>query len=167
MRFLLYALIAVIFAATSANAESIGQTIIHMDDLPSSKNIGDNFTGNVRVDPAFETKAPQRVYGAYVTFEPGARTKWHSHPLGQTLIVTSGAGLTQEWGKPVQVIRRGDIVLCPPNVKHWHGALPSKAMTHLAIGERADGKSVNWLESVSDEQYQAQENLIPQSKERP
>lgn len=102
---------------------------------PSSTAPKQNFTGNVRVDPAFETQAPQRVYGAYVTFEPGARTNWHTHPLGQILIVTFGTGLTQEWGGPIQVIRQGDVVLCPPNVKHWHGTAPNAAMTHLAICE--------------------------------
>ena len=89
------------------------------------------------------------------TFEPGARTNWHTHPLGQTLLVTFGVGLTQEWGGPVQIIRQGDVVLCPPNVKHWHGAAPDTTMTHLAIGERLDGKSVTWMEQVSDEQYNA------------
>ena len=105
-----------------AHAEAQGQLVIPAGSRPSSTASGQNFTGNVRVDPAFETQAPQRVYGSYVTFEPGARTNWHTHPLGQTLLVTFGVGLTQEWGGPVQVIRQGDVVLCPPNVKHWHGA---------------------------------------------
>ena len=138
-----------------AYAEAQGQLVIPAGSRPSSTAPGQNFTGNVRVDPAFETQAPQRVYGSYVTFEPGARTKWHTHPLGQTLLVTSGVGLTQEWGGPVQIIRQGDVVLCPPNVKHWHGAAPDTTMTHLAIGERLDGKSVTWMEQVSDEQYNA------------
>ena len=136
-------------------AEAQGQLVIPAGSRPSSTASGQNFTGNVRIDPAFETQAPQRVYGSYVTFEPGARTNWHTHPLGQTLLVTFGVGLTQEWGGPVQIIRQGDVVLCPPNVKHWHGAAPDTTMTHLAIGERLDGKSVTWMEQVSDEQYNA------------
>ena len=138
-----------------AYAEAQGQLVIPAGSRPSSTASGQNFTGNVRIDPAFETQAPQRVYGSYVTFEPGARTNWHTHPLGQPLLVTFGVGLTQEWGGPVQIIRQGDVVLCPPNVKHWHGAAPDTAMTHLAIGERLDGKSVTWMEQVSDEQYNA------------
>ena len=138
-----------------AYAEAQGQLVIPAGSRPSSTASGQNFTGNVRIDPAFETQAPQRVYGSYVTFEPGARTNWHTHPLGQTLLVTFGVGLTQEWGGPVQIIRHGDVVLCPPNVKHWHGAAPDTTMTHLAIGERLDGKSVTWMEQVSDEQYNA------------
>ena len=137
-----------------AYAEAQGQLVIPAGSRPSSTASGQNFTGNVRIDPAFETQAPQRVYGS-VTFEPGARTNWHTHPLGQTLLVTFGVGLTQEWGGPVQIIRQGDVVLCPPNVKHWHGAAPDTTMTHLAIGERLDGKSVTWMEQVSDEQYNA------------
>ena len=128
-----------------AYAEAQGQLVIPAGSRPSSTASGQNFTGNVRIDPAFETQAPQRVYGSYVTFEPGART----------LLVTFGVGLTQEWGGPVQIIRQGDVVLCPPNVKHWHGAAPDTTMTHLAIGERLDGKSVTWMEQVSDEQYNA------------
>ena len=138
-----------------AYAEAQGQLVIPAGSRPSSTASGQNFTGNVRIDPAFETQAPPRVYGSYVTFEPGARTNWHTHPLGQTLLVTFGVGLTQEWGGPVQIIRQGDVVLCPPNVKHWHGAAPDTTMTHLAIGERLDGKSVTWMEQVSDEQYNA------------
>ncbi len=111
--------------------------------------------GRVRVDPAFDTENPQRVYGAYVTFEPSSRTNWHIHPMGQVLIVTFGTGMTQEWGKEIQIIKQGDIVVCPPNVKHWHGAAPNAAMTHLAIGERLEGSSVTWLEEVSDEEYGA------------
>ena len=138
-----------------AYAEAQGQLVIPAGSRPSSTAPGQNFTGNVRVDPAFETQTPQRVYGSHVTFEPGARTNWHTHPLGQTLLVTFGVGLTQEWGGPVQIIRQGDVVLCPTNVKHWHGAAPDTTMTHLAIGERLDGKSVTWMEQVSDEQYNA------------
>ncbi len=98
-------------------------------------------------------RSPQRVYGAYVTFGPGARTDWHTHPLGQTLIVTFGTGLTQEWGGPIRTIHQGDVIICRLNVKHWHGAAPGSAMTHLAIGEREDGKSVTWMEKVTAGQY--------------
>lgn len=132
-----------------------GQIVIPGGSRPSSTAPSQNFTGNVRVDPAFQAQAPARAYGAYVTFEPGARTNWHIHPLGQTLIVTFGTGLTQEWGGPIQAIRQGDVVICPPDIKHWHGAAPDAAMTHLAIGEHLEGKSVEWLEQVRDEQYRA------------
>lgn len=153
--FVLCLLFSGVMTVPPTHAEAQGQLVIPAGSRPSSTAPGQNFTGNVRVDPAFETQAPQRVYGSHVTFEPGARTNWHTHPLGQTLLVTSGVGLTQEWGGPVQFIRQGDVVLCPPNVKHWHGAAPDAAMTHLAIGERLDGKSVTWMEQVSDEQYNA------------
>ena len=113
------------------------------------------FTGRARVDPLFSPNENINASGAYVTFEPGARSAWHTHPAGQRLVVTSGVGLTQEWGKPVQVIRQGDVVWCPPDVKHWHGAAPNSAMTHLAVGRSVDGKSVTWMEKVTDEQYNA------------
>ena len=113
----------------------------------------ENFTGVVRVDDRFQREAPARIGGATVTFEPGARTAWHTHPLGQTLIVTAGAGLVQNWGGPVQDIRPGDVVWIPPGVKHWHGASPRTGMTHIAIAEALDGKSVEWNEQVSAEQY--------------
>lgn len=115
----------------------------------------ENFTGRVRVDPLFNPDRDIHVSGAYVTFEPGARSAWHTHPAGQRLIVTSGVGLTQQEGRPVQTIRPGDVVSCPPGVKHWHGAAPGNAMTHLAITGVVDGKSVNWMEKVTDEQYSA------------
>ncbi len=139
--------------AYAEEQEKEGQIVIPAGSRSSVAVSGRNFTGTVRLDPVFQTQAPARSYGAYVTFEPGARTHWHTHPLGQTLIVTFGTGLTQEWGGPVQVIRPGDVVICPPGVKHWHGAAPDAAMTHLAIGEHLDGKSVEWMEPVSDEQY--------------
>jgi quercetin dioxygenase-like cupin family protein len=113
------------------------------------------FTGAVRVNPLFTAEAPARAVGACVTFEPGARTAWHTHPLGQTLIVTSGLGWAQREGGPVEEIRPGDVVWFPPGEKHWHGATPTTAMTHLAIQERLDGKTVEWLEHVTDEQYRA------------
>jgi quercetin dioxygenase-like cupin family protein len=121
----------------------------------STTGSADWFTGNVRIDPLFEAPEPARVHGANVTFEPGARTAWHRHPLGQTLIVTSGLGWAQRWGGPVEEIRSGDVVWFPPNEKHWHGATPTTAMTHIAIQEALDGKVVDWMEKVSEEQYQA------------
>ena len=120
---------------------------------PSGKGPSDYFTGTVRVDPLFKATEPARVVGASVTFEPGARTAWHTHPLGQTLVVTSGFGLVQHWGGRIEEIRPGDVVWFPPGEKHWHGAGPTTAMTHLAIQEALDGKTVDWMEKVSDEQY--------------
>lgn len=120
---------------------------------PSTKGPGDWFTGAVRIDPLFQAHDPARVAGARVTFEPGARTAWHTHPLGQTLIVTAGCGRAQCWGGPVEEIRPGDIVWFAPGEKHWHGASPTTAMTHVAIQERLDGKAVDWMEQVSDAQY--------------
>jgi quercetin dioxygenase-like cupin family protein len=122
---------------------------------PSERGPTEWFTGSVQLDPLFQAAEPARVAGASVTFEPGARTAWHTHPLGQTLIVTAGAGLAQRWGGPIEEIHPGDIVWFPPGEKHWHGATPSTAMTHIAIQERLDGKVVEWMEPVSDEQYRA------------
>jgi quercetin dioxygenase-like cupin family protein len=113
------------------------------------------FTGRVRIDPVYPANDDINASGGLVTFEPGARSNWHTHPKGQYLVVMSGVGLVQEWGKPVQVIRPGDVVWCPPGVKHWHGASPTTAMTHLAVTCTVGGKNVNWLEKVSDEQYLA------------
>ncbi len=124
---------------------------------PSSKGPGDYFTGTVRIDPLFNPPAPARAFGASVTFEPGARTAWHTHPLGQTLIVTAGSGRAQRWGGPIEQIRPGDVVWIPPGEKHWHGATPTTAMTHIAIQEQLDGKAVEWLEQVTEEQYQGDE----------
>lgn len=120
---------------------------------PSRKGDAEYFTGAVRVDPLFEAPEPARVTGASVTFEAGARTAWHTHPLGQTLIVTSGCGRAQRWGGPIEEIRPGDVVWFAPGEIHWHGATPATAMTHLAIQEMLDGKTVDWMEQVSDEQY--------------
>jgi quercetin dioxygenase-like cupin family protein len=122
---------------------------------PSTKGQADYFTGTVRIDPLFQAPDPARVRGVLVTFEPGARTAWHTHPLGQTLLVTSGCGWAQRWGGPVEEIRPGDVIWFPPGEKHWHGATATTAMTHIAILEQLDGKSVDWLEQVSDEQYRA------------
>jgi quercetin dioxygenase-like cupin family protein len=120
---------------------------------PSSKGPADWFTGTVRIDPLFTAPDPALVAGAHVTFEPGARTAWHTHPLGQTLIVTSGLGRAQREGGTVEEIRPGDVVWFAPNEKHWHGASPNTAMTHIAIQEKHNGKVVDWMEHVTDEQY--------------
>ena len=122
---------------------------------PSGKGPADYFTGTVRVDPMFKAPDPARVVGASVTFEPGARTAWHTHPLGQTLVVTTGRGWVQCEGGPVEEIRPGDVVWFPPSEKHWHGATPTTAMTHIAIVEHVGGKTADWMEKVSDEQFQA------------
>jgi len=128
--------------------------ITRVGSQPSGKGPADYFTGTVRVDPLFKATDPSRVAGAVVTFEPGARTAWHTHPLGQRLIVTAGCGRAQHWGGPIEEIRPGDVVMFAPGEKHWHGASPSTAMTHIAIQEQLDGRTVDWLEKVSDEQYQ-------------
>ncbi|MDB5445205.1 MAG: 4-carboxymuconolactone decarboxylase, partial [Phenylobacterium sp.] len=122
---------------------------------PSRKGPAETFTGAVRIDSPFQAPEPARVGGGIVTFEPGARSAWHSHPLGQTLIVTSGVGWTQCEGEPIVEIRAGDVIWRPPGHKHWHGATPTTAMTHVAIAEALDGRSVDWLEHVTDEQYLA------------
>jgi quercetin dioxygenase-like cupin family protein len=120
---------------------------------PSAKGPADWFTGTVRIDPLFQAADPARAAGACVTFEPGARTAWHTHPLGQTLIVTCGVGRVQRWGGPIEEIRPGDVVWFPPGEKHWHGASPTNAMTHIAVQEAENGRVVDWMEQVSDEQY--------------
>jgi quercetin dioxygenase-like cupin family protein len=120
---------------------------------PSRKGPTEYFTGAVRVDPLFQAPDPARVSGGHVTFEPGARSAWHTHPLGQTLIITSGLGWVQREGGPIEEVRPGDVVWFPPGLKHWHGATPTTAMTHIAIQEALNGRNVDWLEKVSDEQY--------------
>jgi quercetin dioxygenase-like cupin family protein len=122
---------------------------------PSRSGPKEYFSGTVRIDPLFEAHEPARSSGASVTFEPGARSGWHTHPLGQVLIVTSGCGLTQCWGEAAVTIRAGDVIWCPPGHKHWHGATPNTAMTHMAVQEALDGQVVEWLEKVSDEVYAA------------
>lgn len=119
----------------------------------TTNGLAENFTGAVRIEPLFSAKEPSRGAGASVTFEPGARTVWHTHPAGQTLIVTAGTGRVQQWGGKIEEIRTGDVVRIPPGKKHWHGAGPTTAMTHIAIQEAVDGKVVEWMEKVSDEQY--------------
>src|SRR3954469_14192549 len=121
---------------------------------PSAKGPSDWVTGTVRIDPLFQAAAPGRAGGAAVTFEPGARTAWPPHPLGQPLIVPAGAGRAQRWGGPIEDIRPGDVIWFPPGEKHWHGAAPTTAMTHIAVQEQLDGKAVDWMEQVSQEQYE-------------
>ncbi len=140
-------------SATSSPANA--QDIVRADTQVSTIGSTDYFTGRVRVDLLSAAGSDINASIAYVTFEPGARSAWHTHPAGQRLVVTSGVGLTQEWGKPVQELRPGDVVRCPPGVKHWHGAAPTSAMTHLALTGSADGKSVIWMERLTDEQYNA------------
>lgn len=143
-------------AHAQTSAPAAAQQVVRAGAQPSAQGPADFFTGRVRVDPVWPANADLNVSGGLVTFEPGARSAWHTHPMGQRLVVTSGVGLTQEWGQPAQVIRPGDVVWCPPRVKHWHGAGPTTAMTHLHVtGTTPDGKNVTWMEKVSDEQYNA------------
>jgi quercetin dioxygenase-like cupin family protein len=154
--------------ATGCKPEAVTETLRHIPlpqrqesnmeikrngSQPSSKGPADWFTGTVRIDPLFQANAPARASGATVTFEPGARTAWHTHPLGQTLIVTAGCGRVQREGGPIEEIHPGDVICLPPGEKHWHGAAPTTAVTHIAIQEQLDGKLVDWMEKVSDEQY--------------
>ena len=159
MRFL--AAIAISFCLLASGAHS--QTskdqgairIMRTGSQPSRQAPAENFTGSVRVDPLFRANAPARATGSLVTFEPAARTAWHTHSLGQILIVTAGTGRVQRWGDPVEEIRQGDVVWIPPGQKHWHGAAPNSSMAHIAIVEELDGKTVDWMEKVSDAQYAA------------
>lgn len=146
--------VALSLGASAAVAEpDKAVSVTRAGTTPSMAGPPSNFTGSVRVDSRFSATAPATVGGATVTFEPGARTAWHTHPLGQTLIVTAGVGLVQHWGGEIQEIRPGDIAWIPPGVKHWHGATATTAMSHIAISEAADGKVVDWMEHVTDEQY--------------
>lgn len=140
-------------AAADSNAGASAQEIVRAGTQPGSTGPAANFTGQVKVEPLWPANGQIAASGAYVTFEPGARSAWHRHPSGQRLVVISGSGLIQEWGKPVHTIAAGDTVWCPPGVKHWHGAAPGARMTHLAVTGMADGKGVEWLEKVSDEEY--------------
>jgi quercetin dioxygenase-like cupin family protein len=137
--------------ASSQDSQTI--KITRSGSRPSGQGPAEYFTGSVRVDSLFNANAPSRAAGARVTFEPGARTAWHTHPLGQTLIVTAGSGWLQQWGDPIQEIRQGDVVWIPPGLKNWHGATATTGMTHIAIQEHLDGQVVEWMEKVSDEQY--------------
>lgn len=145
-------ILAMALSAASV-AEQAPIAVTRIGSQASSAGLEQNFTGSVRVDSRFQAAAPARVGGGIVTFEPGARTAWHTHPLGQTLIVTAGVGRVQKWGDVVQEIRPGDVVWIPPGIKHWHGASPGMGMSHVAISESLDGKSVEWMEKVSQEQY--------------
>ncbi|KAB0583852.1 cupin domain-containing protein [Ideonella dechloratans] len=136
-------------------AEPATVQVIPVGSQASYPGPADWFTGTVRVDPLFAAAPPARTSGGLVTFEPGARTAWHTHPLGQTLIVTAGRGRVQQWGGPVQDIRPGDVVTIPPGVKHWHGAAPATAMSHIALQEALDGQVVTWLEPVAPDQDSA------------
>lgn len=147
-------------AASQAGEPVATQQISRAGTQASVTGSADYFTGQVRVDPLFPASSEINASAAYVTFEPGARSAWHTHPAGQRLVVVSGIGLTQEWGKPLQHIHPGDVVICPPGVKHWHGAAATTAMTHLAMSGAVDGKSVEWLEHVSDEQYSAAQSPV-------
>ncbi len=138
-------------AASGGDSQTI--SITRNGSQPSVKGSAEYFTGAVRIDSRFQRNDPARVGGGIVNFEQGARTAWHTHPLGQTLIVTAGAGLIQQWGGPIQEMKQGDVVWVPPGVKHWHGATATTGMSHIAIAERLDGKTADWMEQVSDEQY--------------
>lgn len=138
---------------TTSKKQEFNMEIKRVGSQPSSKGPTDWFTGTVRIDPLFQANAPARAAGASVTFEPGARTAWHTHPLGQTLIVTAGSGWAQLEGGAIEEIHPGDVISFPPGVRHWHGAAPTTAVTHIAIQEALDGKAVEWMEKVSDEQY--------------
>lgn len=154
MKSLAATIVSIALFASAASAQSDPMiTITRPGSQPSSTGPATNFTGSVRVDSRFQGTAPARIGGGIVTFEPGARTAWHTHPLGQTLIVTAGTGLVRAWDGPAQEIRPGDIVWIPPGVKHWHGATATNGMSHIAFSESLDGKSVEWMEQVSDEQY--------------
>ena len=141
-------------ATKGKDARGFYMEIQRSGSQPSGKAPAEWFTGTVRIDPLFQAPAPARVAGASVTFEPGARAAWHTHPLGQTLIVTAGVGRVQRWGGTIEEIRPGDVVWIPPGEKHWHGAAPTTAMTHIAVHEFQDGKAVEWMEKVTDDQYQ-------------
>jgi quercetin dioxygenase-like cupin family protein len=143
-------------ASQALAAEDIkpSQTITRAGTQAAIKGSAEYSTGNVRVDPLFAANDAAPFSGAYVTFEPGARSAWHIHPTGQRLLVTAGVGRTGEWGGPVEEIKAGDVIWCPPKIKHWHGASPTTSMTHIALTGTLNGKNVEWLEKVSDEQYQ-------------
>lgn len=153
MKTLAAAALSLSLVTFESHAEAMPVTVTPNGSQPSVKGPADFFTGSVRVDAPFKGSDPSRVNGATVTFEPGSRTAWHTHPLGQTLVVTSGSGLVQESGKPIQSIKAGDTVWIPPGAKHWHGATATTGMTHVAIHESLDGKVVNWMEQVSEQDY--------------
>lgn len=135
--------------------DSASVSVLRVGSQSTAKASSEYYSGEARVDSLFKGTGDARISGGIVTFEPAARTAWHTHPLGQTLFITAGVGRVQQWGKPVQEMKPGDIVWIPPGVKHWHGASPTEGMTHLAVAEQLDGSAVQWLEKVSDEQYLA------------
>lgn len=151
MKRLMPAPVSLALSSGAASAQDV--TVARAGAEPTSTGSAETFTGMVRVEGRFQRSAPARIGGATVVFEPGAHTAWHTHPLGQTLIVTAGSGLVQHWGGPVHAIKPGDVVWIPPGVKHWHGASPLESMTHVAIAEALDGRSVEWMETLSGEQY--------------
>lgn len=153
---------ALLFGSACASPAAIGEiSISRAGSQPSVAGPASSFTGQVQLGPTFSSPAPATAGGGLVSFEAGARTAWHTHPLGQILIVTDGVGWVQEWNTPIHEIRRGDIVKIPPHVKHWHGASTTSRMSHIAIAEKLDGKSVTWLEQVSEDQYLGSPILIP------
>ena len=140
-------------SALAAEESKRSQTITRAGSQPAIQGPAEYFTGHVKIEPLFPAKDPNSVSGVYVTFEPGARSAWHTHPAGQHLVVTAGQGRTQVWGGPIVELHPGDVVWCPPGVKHWHGATPASSLTHMALTETLEGKNVVWLEKVTDEQY--------------
>lgn len=148
-----FAVVLCSLASQVSAEESNAISVMRAGSQPSTIGAAENFTGAVRVDSRFKGADPARISGGIVSFEPGARTAWHTHPLGQTLFVTSGVGVVQHWEGEIQEIKPGDIVWIPPDVKHWHGAAPTVGMSHLAFSEALDGKSVDWMEHVTHEQY--------------
>ncbi len=156
---LIVSFVAVAGRALATDAPKPAQTISRAGTQAPIKGPADFFTGDVRVDPLFASNDAAPFSGAYVTFEPGARSSWHIHPTGQRLLVTAGVGRTGEWGGTVEEIKAGDVIWCPPKVKHWHGASPTTAMTHIALTGTANGKNVEWLEKVSDEQYHGTQEI--------
>jgi quercetin dioxygenase-like cupin family protein len=163
---LLPSLAVAAIAAETDQSNASRVTVTRSGSQPAATGQAEYFTGAVRIDLQFQRNDPARVTGAIVTFEPAARTAWHTHPLGQTLIVTAGTGLVQQWGEKVQEIKQGDVVWIPPGIKHWHGATPSERMTHIAVQERTGGKNVEWLEKVSDEQYESKAPPMEVDKEK-
>lgn len=141
--------------AYAANSPASGQEITRIGTQNTLAGPEQFFTGYVQINPVWAADEHINTSGAYVSFSPGARSAWHTHPAGQRLVIISGVGLVQEWGKPIQAVYPGDVVNCPPGVKHWHGAAPNVSMTHLAVTGTLDGKNVNWMEKVTDEQYHA------------
>ena len=156
---LLVAVGALASQIVAAEANRNSQTISRAGSQSSVKAPAEYFTGDVHIDPLFPANDSAHFTGAYVTFEPCARSAWHTHPTGQHLLVVSGVGRTQEWGGPIEEIKPGDMIWCPPGVKHWHGASPTTAMTHIAITGTVNGKNVEWMEKVSDEQYQGKPSV--------